>query len=239
MPPIPAFLPGIPNSPDIYAKAHPDRVKKFPSGQAERILVDPDDLDRSQGYSWRHELNHDAESIFWLLLYWAMVAQPEGTSSKENIKTASWCQLNGDHRSRQVLLWVGMSSKATHLFYEPLRPLIKDLATILVNDSHWLPVSDPRKDPFYITEAFQRLILNFIINNHGKEFMDRCVTKTFRKVHDMQGCNASSFSFFQSLNATSRESVNQVGCACGTMDSCPFLMLFLQGTDDGKMDGSQ
>jgi hypothetical protein len=75
-----------------------------------------------------------------------------------------------------------MSYNLTHSFYEPLRPLIEDLAAILVNDSHWLPASDPRKDPFYITEAFQRLILNFIIDNRGEEFMDHHVNKTFRKV---------------------------------------------------------
>ncbi len=40
----------------------------------------------------------------------------------------------------------------THSFYEPLRPLIKALAGILVIDRHWLLVSypsDPRSDPYY------------------------------------------------------------------------------------------
>lgn len=132
-----------------------------------------------------------------------------------------------------------MSYNLTHSFYQPLRPLIVDLAAILVNDSHWLPASDPRKDTFYITEAFQRLILNFIIDNSGKEFMDCCVTKTFRKVHEAQASHASSYSFFQFMDAKSRKSVNLVGCVCGSMDSCPFLLLFLQGTDDGEMDVSQ
>jgi hypothetical protein len=247
VPPVFTLVPVIPDSPDIYASAHPDRLEKFPSGQA-KLAIDPDDLDLSQHHSWRHELNHDAESVFWLLLHWAMVVQPERTS-KEKIDSGTWGLLNGNHESRQTLLLKQTllrgeisSTNVTHPFYEPLRPLIKDLAAILLNDSHWLPASDPRRDRFYTTEAFQRLILNFIINNSGKEFMDRRVTKTLRKVHRVQASHASSFSFFQSkqsYDAASRDCVNSVGCVCGSMDSCPFLLLFLQGTDNGKMDSSQ
>jgi len=228
VPAVFARVPGIPNCPDIYAKAHPDRVKKFPnpkpvSGPEYTKTIDPEDPDLSQDNSWGHELNHDAESIFWLLLYWAMVVQPEGIS-KENIDAVSWGHLNGDHEVRQDLVLAlyrrGISSEVTHSFYKPLRPLIADLAAILVNDSHWLPASDPRKDPFYITEAFQRLILNFIFNNRGKEFMDRCVTKNFRKVHEIQASHGSSLSIFQSMDAARRESVNP-------------------GTDDDEMHVSQ
>ena len=238
MPAVFARVPGIPNSPDIYAKAHPDRVKKFPSsipkrvsGQANKTVIDPDAPDLSKDYSnWRHELDHDAESIFWLLLYWAMVVQPEGHSSKEKIDAVPWGQLNGDHVSRQDLLCVvvrgGISSKVTHSFYEPLRPLIVDLAAILVNDSHWLPASDPRKDTFYITEAFQRLILNFIIDNSGKEFMDCPVTKPFRKVHEVQ---ASSYSFFQFMDAESRKSVSLVGCVIWVYGFLSVLIVVLTG----------
>jgi hypothetical protein len=100
-------------------------------------------------------------------------------------------------------------------------------AAILVNDSHWLPASDPRKHPFYITEAFQRLILNFIIDNRGKEFMDHCVNKTFRKVQDIHAFDASAHSFLRSRDAAGRKKVDQVGCVYGFMNSCPFLLLML------------
>ena len=237
MKPVVAAIPGIPNSPDIYAKAHPDRVEKFPSS-TKRFIFDPDEIDNESYGEFRHELNHDAESVFWLLLYWAMVVQPEGSLPKEKFDAVSWSALNGSHHSRQMLL-LGLINNVTHSFYKLLRPLIEDLAAILLNDSCWLPASDPRKDPFYITEAFQRLILNFIINNRGREFMDHCVDKTFRKVHDMQGSHASAFTFFQSLDAANRECVNPVGCVCGSMNSCPFLLLCLQGTDDVEMDDNQ
>jgi hypothetical protein len=173
-----------------------------------------------------------------------MVVQPEGTSFKEKINAGPWSLLNGNHGSRQDLLSAilregeGDLCEVTHPFYEPLRPLIVDLAAILLNDSHWLPASDPRKDRFYITEAFQRLILNFIINNSDKEFMDRRVAKTFRKVHEVQASHGSSFSSSALYDAANR-GVNTVGRVCGSMDSCPFLLLFLQGTDNDEMDTSQ
>jgi hypothetical protein len=234
--PVGAF-PGIPNSPDIYTKAHPDRVEKFPSS-TEILIIHPHLIENTSHGDFRHELNHDAESVFWLLLYWAMVVQPEGSFPKARIDAGSWGNLNGDYESRQDFIRGGLSH-ITHPFYEPLRPLIKNLAAILVNDSHWLPASDPRKDPFYITEAFQRLILNFIIDNRGEEFMDHRVDKTFRKVQDIQASHGSSMAHLPSLDAASRESVDPVGCVCGSMNSCPFLLLCLQGTDDVEMDGNQ
>ena len=234
--PIGVF-PGTPNSPDIYAKAHPDRVKKF-SSSTKIFIIDPDLIENTSHGEFRHELNHDAESVFWLLLYWAMVVQPEGSFPKERIHAGSWSNLNGDHESRQHLIG-GLHSHITHSFYKPLQPLIRGLAAILVNDSHWLPASDPRKDPFYITEAFQCLILNFFIDNRGEEFMDHRVNKTFRKVRDMQHSHASAHSFLQSLDSGKRESVDPVGCVCGSMNSCLFLLLCLQGTDDVEMDGNQ
>lgn len=212
MPPVEPIgvFPGTPNSPDIYANAHPDRVEKF-SSSTEGLIINPNLIKNTSHGEFRHELNHDAESVFWLLLYWAMVVQPEGSFSKERIDAGPWALLNGDHESRQDLIG-GRLSHITHSFYKPLQPLIKDLAAILLNDSHWLPASDPRKDPFYITEAFQRLILNFIIDNRGEEFMDHRVDKTFRKVQDMQHSHASAHSFLQSFDSGKRECVDPVGC---------------------------
>ena len=224
-----AAVPGIPNSPDLYAKAHPDRVEKFPSSKKrlidpEEIFFDPRDLidDNGSHSVFRHELSHDAESVFWLLLYWAMVVQPEN-SLKEDINAPGWSLLNGDHEFRAGFIQ-NLSSKVpsnlVHLLYEPLKPLIKDLAAILLIDSHWLPVSDPRKDVFYITEAFQRLILKFIIDNRDKEFINHRVEKTFRKRQETQDSNASSSNHFQSYDATMRWGAIPVGCVCGSMNSC-------------------
>ncbi|KAI9507046.1 hypothetical protein F5148DRAFT_1368682 [Russula earlei] len=164
VPPTYARVPGIPQSCSPYATAHPDRVKEF-SSLIEKQHFDPDlrciddkKVKKSRD-EFRHELNHDAESVFWLLLYWAMVVQPKNY----------------------------------------------DLAAVLVIDSYWLAATDPRReDLYYITEAFQRLILNFIIDNRGKEFMHCRVDKTFRKVQETQDSHALSVSDVQSLDAQSR-----------------------------------
>ena len=138
MPPVPAAVPGIPDSPDSYAKAHPKRVTDFQDFPKKEIFIDPDELNQSQDGGWRHELDHDAESVFWLLLYWAMVVQPEN-SPKEKVPSDSWSALIKTHESREWLL-DGLRNKVpsdlTHSFYTPLQPLIKDLAAILVIDSH-------------------------------------------------------------------------------------------------------
>jgi hypothetical protein len=213
VPPVLFLVRGIPNSPDVYAKAHPDRVKKFPSST--KALYNPEENNDEKEFSgWRHELEHDAESVFWLLLYWAMVAQPENCH-EERIDMVSWIQLNGDNESRERLIRLLpdlMSRNLIHSVYDPLRPLIKDLAAILVIDSHWLPVSDPRKDRLYIIEAFQRLILEFIIKNHGKGFMDHRIDNSFRKVNGMQEFGASSSTHHQSLDASMRVTAISVGC---------------------------
>ena len=236
---MPLFLgavPGTPNIPDSYAKAHPDRVREFRI--TERKVIDPETVankprDRLHD-EWRHELKHDAESVFWLLLYWAMVVQPT-MGSQANIDVESWNALNNNHESRERLinnLVRSMPSNLNHPFYNPLQSLIKDLATILVIDTHWLPIEDPRNDPCYITEAFQRLILQFIIENRDKGFMHHPVQPTFRTVQRTQASNGLSASRVQSLDATVRERVSSVGCECGSMNSYPFLLLCLQGADD-------
>ena len=189
-PPVVAAVPGIPNNPDLYARVHPDRVQRFQNFPEEETLINPRErMNQSQDGGWRHELDHDAESVFWLLLYWAMVVQPE-ESPTEKIDAAVWSDLNKNHKYRDWLLRrasVEIPSGLTHSFYTPLQPLIGDLAAILVNDSHWLPASDLRTDDtYYITEAFQRLILKFIIDNRGEGFMDRRNKTTFRKVEGVR-----------------------------------------------------
>jgi hypothetical protein len=220
--------------------AHPDRVKKFPS--SETIPFDPAMIaDNKYHGGWRHELEHDAESVFWLLLYWAMVAQPE-KFPKEKIHAGSWDDLNGNHESRERLIGSlpeYMSPKLFHSFYEPLRPLIKDLAAILVIDRYWLPASDlpdPRKDPYYITEAFQRLILDFIIKNRGKGFMEHRADKIFRSPDSIQKYGVHSSSPVQSFDAAKPSGIISVGCLCGSVNFCPFLLLCLQDTDDAPIE---
>jgi hypothetical protein len=215
-----AVVPEIPDSPDRYAEVHPDRVEKFPD--AKRLVIYPKEIDDNERDDrWRHELDHDAESVFWLILYWAMVVQPE-ECRKETIDSTSWTNLLGNFEKREALIRE-IPTNLTHSFYKPLQPLIKDLAAILVIDSHWLKAPDPRKDTFYVTEAFQRLILKFMIENRGKEFMDHPAEKAFREVEGAQHSNAKSTTgseIFDSANRLVNSSVKPISvcsyrCAYG------------------------
>jgi len=176
------LVPAVPHSPKSYASYHPDRIKKFPFKG--RILVEeasPDSVNRQ----WRHELDHDAESILWLLLYWVVLAQPV-QSPKELIVMPTWSQLMGEVDSRiamlQTLALGGSLKGLTHSVYQPLLPLLNKLAAIFNIDRHWLDDSETRNHPEYAPEAFQRLILQFILDNRHEEFMTREVEPEPREV---------------------------------------------------------
>jgi hypothetical protein len=177
-----AFVCGAPRSPKCYTEAHPERISDI---QAEKILVYPPEVNQSPDDCWRHELDHDVESVFWLLLYWAMVAQPEGCPG-EYIDSTSWSGMLKDSHHRANLV-SNLSSgpppqNLIHSVYEPVWPLISNLAALLVVDSYWIPEPNVRKRPDYICEAFQRLILEFIDSKRSEDFMTRRVDDSLRQV---------------------------------------------------------
>ena len=99
-----AVVPAIPDSPDEYSLKHPARTNKFLSSK--KLILDPETVS-SRSHQWRHELEHDTESVFWLLLYWAMVVQPKPLSKKviwpkEAIDSAAWAGITGDAEKRNA-----------------------------------------------------------------------------------------------------------------------------------------
>ncbi|KAG8946855.1 hypothetical protein FRC04_011402 [Tulasnella sp. 424] len=181
------FLSGMPPIPDSYALNHPDREKKFPIGDKKAL---PGPSADSSGRPWRHELDHDAESVFWLLLYWSMVVQPEG-SPAESLEADAWAGLLGKPRARHDLIvsLAGTPPEDTegivHSVYQPLGPLLCKLAKVLPVDRFWLDKNETRNDPEYIAEAFQRLILQFLLDNRNKDFMKCQVSGQPREVEGM------------------------------------------------------
>jgi hypothetical protein len=141
----------------------------------------PDSVNRP----WRHDLDHDAESVFWLLLYWVVGAQP-AEREKERIISATWANLTGPVRYRTALVRSlseeGSLEELAHSLYQPLLALLSNLAAILVVDRYWLDESETRNNEEYVPEAFQRLILQFILENRDKEFMTQPVDRQFRQV---------------------------------------------------------
>ena len=191
----PKYVPAVPKSPECYANEYSDRMDDFPE-EIEKLLIDPDKLkNQSQDDRWRHELDHDVESVFWLLLYWAMVMQPEGRP-REYIDSGSWAWMLKDSHHRANLV-SNLSSgpppqNLLHSVYEPVWPLISNLAALLVVDRHWVPEPDVRKRPDYMCEAFQRLILRFIDSNRSENFMTCRVADSLRQVEGVPESQALS-----------------------------------------------
>ena len=173
------ILSAVPSSPETYTSNHPDRIQKFPI--EEDMLVRKPSAD-STNRKWRHELDHDAESVFWVLLYWAVAAQPEKLE-KEKVVAATWANLTGSVDYRTLFLQsLGRNKELTHSVYQPLVPLLSDLADVLIVDRHWLDDSETRNDPEYVPEVFQRLILQFILDNRDKAYMTIPVVDKSRDV---------------------------------------------------------
>lgn len=67
----------------IYSKGFPERLDKFPQpveDQADESIKVPRDIsideESLQSLPWSHGLQHDAESVFWLLVWWAIHLRP-------------------------------------------------------------------------------------------------------------------------------------------------------------------
>jgi hypothetical protein len=239
-------IPEVPESPKCYAKAHLERIDTF-RNEIEldinpRKLENQPPATRREG--WRHELDHDVESVFWLLLYWAMVAQPAKGHIGSHIDSSSWSSLLGDFKDRNRLV-VGLSSgdppdNLTHPAYNPLWPLIRGLAAILVVDRHWPPESSARKHPDYICEAFQRLILKFIDSNRCENFMTCRVSDSLRPVQEVAQSHALSTTPSQWTDGSERETEakrshldrTDVGCVYAIFGFLSFLLLCLQDEDE-------
>ena len=130
------------------------------------------------------------------------MVQPHG-GAKESIRPNLWTGLVGNAKERTGLvnlLALG-SSDVTHSFFNPLLPLIEQVAAFLVVDRHWLEKSDERNQPEYVNEAFQRLILQFILDNRGKNFMKHHVDSRLCEVQRSPKAEKKSTTTLQVVNA--------------------------------------
>ena len=66
----------------MYSSHFPDRMKNFQAAQEATnpiaVIVDVTKKDNLE--SWSHALYHDAESVFWMMVWWVVNAIPEGQS---------------------------------------------------------------------------------------------------------------------------------------------------------------
>ena len=75
-----------------------------------------------------------------------------------------------------------------------------------------------------------------MIENRGKQFMDRRVEKAFRKVERVLGPNGKWVADSQATDSANRSVDSEMGPVCGWVNFCLFLLLCLrvclQATDE-------
>ena len=157
-----------------------------------------------------HKLSYDAESILWLLLYWAIQAQPHTGNQKNKIPVHLWANLTarrGDDDPRRNLVPLDTASSYCHPDYRPLDELLKSLFAQLAGyqeyvlrpkgaKAGWSSPSapydtttfsyksekdDPRMKADYLHEVFQRTIFNFIVAKRNEKFMKRTIKRAYRQ----------------------------------------------------------
>ncbi|KAF9477177.1 hypothetical protein BDN70DRAFT_838189 [Pholiota conissans] len=156
-----------------YKDAHPDRLLHFPTSDQPHFVRIPVTPDSSK---IRHQLYHDAESAYWLLVRWAMLAFPAGSTPTE-MASEVWTPLTGlgiDNRPFTLI------DGALDQGYAALEKLLSRIAIHLGNDRFWAGV-EPFSRTEFIHEAFQRVLLNFIVENQDQEFMDLPKDDNYRK----------------------------------------------------------
>ena len=128
--------------------------------------------------------------------------------------------------------------------------MIENLAAFLVVDRHWLERSDQRHQPEYINEAFQRLILAFILENRSKEFMNHPVDSKLRVVEPVPQSERRSTTALQARNTEEnkkrpspqpsiegssskrlRLDPDDAEVGCSMCNLCLLLMLHFQDSD--------
>ena len=156
-----------------YGKFFPDRLTRFQPSSVRYVTEIGNDLTSSPQ---RHELRHDAESTFWLLLWWVITATPADGDATE-IPSEFWVPLVGTAEDARSL---NIPTTCLDPAYAPLSELLGQLADALEYDLYWA-TDTHYTHPEFLHEVFQRHILNFIFENMEKEFMNLTKADAARK----------------------------------------------------------
>ncbi|KAJ8519769.1 hypothetical protein ONZ45_g3308 [Pleurotus djamor] len=164
-------IPKIPAVPDVYKAKLQPRVDRFPPSASHALPQE------QTAKPWRHDLEHDAESVFWVMFYWLIAAHPEG-KQPEPIPLFAWYAFTGNWKARDKFIATEVDADPFHSFFEPVAVLMDGVASVVAPDRSWLSEQDPRNHPEYALEGFQRLILSFVLQNKDKDFMRHSVDLT-------------------------------------------------------------
>jgi len=156
---------------EAYEAAVPDRLTAFPSNGLETSFI-PSDKSLEP---FKHKLKYDAESVFWLLLWWAIRAWPANDEfpGHTKIDETIWSILtngHGDRDPRGAHFINTIAVNFVHPAYKDLEVLLERMALQL--RGYHEEGSDPsRKQDEYLHEAFQRLIFHFLFTHYRDRFM--------------------------------------------------------------------
>jgi hypothetical protein len=165
LPPMPAVAPQLHTR---YESLFKGRLEAFPPNNAEYLEVpEGEEMGSSE---FRHLLRYDAESVFWCLLWWCIQARPDKVPDEE-LSHARWSNLiDDDDQSRDTNFISKFPLDCLHSSYSQLAELLNNMRQHLQGD---LDLSELKKGkPEYLHEAFQRLIINFLITYKDEAFMD-------------------------------------------------------------------
>ena len=170
---------------EAYKDAVPDRLETFLPNK-EKYYRNASDKPYDP---FKHKLQYDAESVFWLLLWWAIQACPLGASLDDNkIDERDWAALRSKQDEKRDPRERFVKESLTDVFhpaYEPLEALLEDMAEQLCGDHHEQGDDQSRKLPDYLHEAFQRLIIKFLFAHYDEDFMTTQKREEFRKISDV------------------------------------------------------
>ncbi|KAF8174547.1 hypothetical protein BJ912DRAFT_44745 [Pholiota molesta] len=147
-----------------YTAAHPDRLIRF----SDSIPLEFSRVGTADQNKFRHQLYHDAESAYWLLLRWAILAYPVDDDTPTEIFSELWGALTG---IKTDIRPYSIQPDSLNPGYRELHQLLADVGGVFASDMHWA-TKEPYKHFDFAHEVFQRHILNFIIKNEKEPFMN-------------------------------------------------------------------
>lgn len=160
-------MPQLNKGKDHYQQYLGGRLEMFPPNEDSPQVI-PADIILD---SFQHKLCYDAESVFWLLLYWCIQVQPDSRGkNKDAPKTTHWSNLTGGSGTDDPrTFFLGpFPSNVCHEAYQPLEGLLEKMAEQLKGHPELTKERDKEE---YLHEAFQRIIFEFISSQYQEPFM--------------------------------------------------------------------
>jgi hypothetical protein len=206
----------------LYEECVRKRLDKF---SPNKLLIYHIKEDKDIRKEYSHRLSYDAESILWLLLWWAIQIQPKDGDHRDRIPGGLWVALTADGDDHRDFFLSGKMKDVCHPDYRGLDQLLISLFEQLKGYQEYVtlppkeyrvlsPEHDvTRMEEEYLHEALQRTILAFIVQNHKEGFMKAQISPTRRRKEEGAGMSQSTKT---PITMNMKRTVEQEGTVGGT-----------------------